>query len=119
MEDITTTLPLVATLTCSLSWGIVKNTTLISFIVNDMKENNAKGMMSRVRCGGQKTALQNPTRLSEKLFMGSVVVVSFLCCYFMEPKGTFSVVFFQVRQYLHLGIPPAKMILGVPWYGYR
>ena len=78
MEDITTTLPLAGMLTCSLSWGIVKNTTLISFIVNDMKENNAKGMMSRVRCGGRKTALQNPTRLSEKLFMGSVVVV--LCC---------------------------------------
>ena len=58
--------------------GYCQNKTLNSFIVIDMKENNAKGMMSRVRCGGRTTALQNPTHLSEKLFMGSVVV-SFLC----------------------------------------
>jgi len=24
-----------------------------------------------------------------------------------------------VEQYIQVGVPPSKMILGVPWYGYR
>lgn len=26
---------------------------------------------------------------------------------------------YGVNSYLHIGIPPAKLVLGVPWYGYR
>jgi len=36
-----------------------------------------------------------------------------------KPNSPLRKTFHGVRQYLHLGIPPAKMILGVPWYGYR
>ena len=36
-----------------------------------------------------------------------------------RPNSPLIQTFSGVRKYLQLGVPPTKLILGLPWYGYR
>ena len=36
-----------------------------------------------------------------------------------RPNSPLVQTFSGVRKYLQLGVPPTKLILGLPWYGYR
>ena len=36
-----------------------------------------------------------------------------------RPNSPLVKTFSGLRKYLMLGVPPGKLVLGVPWYGYR
>ena len=36
-----------------------------------------------------------------------------------SPNSPLVKTFSGLRKYLMLGVPPGKLVLGVPWYGYR
>ena len=114
MEDTMTMLLWVAMLTCFLSWGKdYHKTSKSSFVFSKciLQRYDEQSQM-----WGSKDCIARANSPLRKTFHG---VCTLYFYHFRRGQEIFYDFCLKVRQYLHLGIPPAKMVLGVPWYGYR
>ena len=115
MEDIMTMLLWAAMLTSFLWWGtkdyhetLTQSFVFTIFILQRYDEQS--------QMWGSKDCIARANAPLRKTFHG---VCTLYFYHFRSSQDIFYDFCLKVRQYLHLGISPAKMVLGVPWYGYR